>query len=64
VALTVTAKFPDVEEQLFAILSETLPETAFDPQVVVILFVPCPVVIVTPVGTVHVYVNPVCATTL
>ena len=51
---TVTAELPDVVPQLLVKLIPTFPETAVELHVVVILFVPCPAVIVTPVGTVHV----------
>lgn len=43
--------------------TETLPESAVEPQLVVIVFVPWPEVIVTPAGTVHVYVTPACVKT-
>ena len=51
---TVTAKLADVFPQLFVTVIPTLPDTALALHVVVMLFVPCPAVIVTPVGTVHV----------
>ena len=57
-APTETGKTPEVDAQLLDIEIPIFPETAFSPHVVVILFVPCPAVIVTPVGTVHVYVKP------
>ena len=50
---TVTAKLPFVVPQLFVTAIDTEPETALALHVVVIVFVPCPAVIVTFAGTVH-----------
>ena len=61
---TETAKLPVDVPHVFTTDIPTVPDTAVAPQVVVILFVPWPAVIVTPIGTVHVYVAPVCAPTL
>ena len=59
-----TANVAEVLPQLLLKVTPTLPDAALAPQVVVMLFVPCPDVIVTFAGTVHTYVTPLCATTL
>ena len=63
-APTVIAKLPDEVPHVLVKLTPTFPETAVELQVVVILLVPCPAVIVAPVGTVHKYVAPACAVML
>ena len=60
----VTAKLGLVYPHVLLIATPTLPEAAVALHVVVMLFVPCPAVIVTFAGTVHKYVTPLCATTL
>ena len=52
--LMVTASVPLWLPQLLLTLTDTLPDTALAPQLVVMLLVPCPAVMVTPVGTVQV----------
>jgi hypothetical protein len=44
--------------QLLVTVNTTLPDTADAPQVVVMELVPCPAVMVTPVGAVQLYVTP------
>ena len=61
---TVTAKLPVVVPQLLLTATLTDPVAANADQVVVMLFVPCPDVIVTFAGTVHTYVTPLCAVVL
>ena len=53
VLLMVTASVPLWLPQLLLTLTDTLPDTALAPQLVVMLLVPCPAVMVTPVGTVQ-----------
>jgi hypothetical protein len=63
IAFTPTAKQGDTLPQLFVNVTHTLPATADPDQFVMIDAVPCPLAIVTPLGTVHAYVTPVCAGT-
>ena len=51
--LILTASTPLWLPQLLLTLTDTLPDTAVLPQVVVMLLVPWPAVMVTPVGTVQ-----------
>ena len=62
--LTVIAKLPDEVPHELVKATPTFPETAVELHVVVILLVPWPAEIVTPVGTVHKYVAPTCAVML
>ena len=61
---TVIAKLPDEVPHVLVKLIPTFPETAVELHVVVILLVPCPAVIVKPVGTDQTYVAPACAVML
>jgi hypothetical protein len=61
---TVTAKLPFVVPQLLVTATPTDPDAAAPDHVVVMLFVPCPAVMVTFAGTVHTYVTPACAVML
>lgn len=54
--LTLTARFAVTLPQELVATTVTLPETAVADQDVAIVLLPCPVEIVTPAGTVHVYV--------
>ena len=53
VVLTVTAWVAFALPQLLVTVNATLPDAADAPQVVVMELVPCPAVIVTPLGTVQ-----------
>ena len=58
--LFVTAKLPVVVPQPVVIVIPTFPDAAPAAHDVMIVFVPCPDVIDTLAGTVHVYVAPLC----
>jgi hypothetical protein len=52
--VTATDRIPEDEPHELLKVTFTLPDTADAPQVVVMELVPCPAVMVTPVGTVQV----------